>query len=103
MHCWPNPGHAVAEISRVLKPGGLFIGSDVLDAPAPLGAWLGNDTLVRPLRCLDPFVFALRRSFRRGSESELRGLFGMMGLQYFKCQRSWRYIMWSVQKPGKAD
>lgn len=39
----------VAEISRVLKPGGIFIGSTFLKASAPLGQLLNNDDLVRPL------------------------------------------------------
>jgi SAM-dependent methyltransferase len=39
----------VAEISRVLKPGGVFIGSTFLKASAPLGQLLNNDDLVRPL------------------------------------------------------
>lgn len=38
----------VAEISRVLKPGGLFVASTFLQSLAPLGQILGDD-VVRPL------------------------------------------------------
>jgi ubiquinone/menaquinone biosynthesis C-methylase UbiE len=36
MHCWPSPSAAVAEISRVLKPGGVFAASTFLDPTAML-------------------------------------------------------------------
>lgn len=38
----------LAEISRVLRPGGVFVASTFLKAAAPLGAILGDDA-VRPL------------------------------------------------------
>ena len=39
----------VAEISRVLKPGGMFVASTFLKASAPLGQLFNNDDLFRPL------------------------------------------------------
>jgi ubiquinone/menaquinone biosynthesis C-methylase UbiE len=48
IHCWPNPQAALAEISRVLRPGGVFVASTFLNAVAPLGQLLG-DELVAPL------------------------------------------------------
>ena len=29
LHCWPEPTLAIAEISRVLRPGGAFIGISI--------------------------------------------------------------------------
>lgn len=49
IHCWPNPQAALAEISRVLRPGGVFVASTFMVAAAPLGQLLGSDDLVRPL------------------------------------------------------
>eukprot|EP00879_Flechtneria_rotunda_P025475 GHRR01027074.1.p1 GENE.GHRR01027074.1~~GHRR01027074.1.p1 ORF type:complete len:347 (+),score=95.89 GHRR01027074.1:669-1709(+) len=48
IHCWPNPQAAMAEISRVLKPGGVFVASTFLTPFAPLGELIG-DKIVRPL------------------------------------------------------
>lgn len=54
-----------AEISRVLKPGGVFVGSTFLKVSAPLGQILNNDDLVRPLN-------AVRHSSLRICKSETR-------------------------------
>ena len=40
---------ALAEISRVLAPGGVFVASTFMDAGAPLGQIIGDEA-VRPLR-----------------------------------------------------
>jgi hypothetical protein len=46
--CRPNPQAAMAEVSRVLKPGGVFVASTFLTPLAPLGELIGDST-VRPL------------------------------------------------------
>lgn len=48
IHCWPNPQAAMAEISRVLKPGGVFVASTFLTPFAPLGELVGDST-IRPI------------------------------------------------------
>lgn len=45
----PHSQAALAEISRVLRPGGVFVASTFLNATAPLGQILGNDEILRPL------------------------------------------------------
>jgi ubiquinone/menaquinone biosynthesis C-methylase UbiE len=41
MHCWPSPSAAVAEISRVLRPGGVFVASTFMDPTSMLGDVFG--------------------------------------------------------------
>ena len=46
----------MAEISRVLKPGGVFVASTILSAVSPLGQLIGDDN-TRFLTQLDPMLF----------------------------------------------
>jgi len=96
IHCWPNPQAAMAEISRVLAPGGVFVASTFLVSSAPLGQALGNDDLVRPLNQLD---MPVRNQYKWWEEDELRDLCTAVGLQAFDRQRSWRFIMFTARKP----
>ncbi|KZV28912.1 hypothetical protein F511_13707 [Dorcoceras hygrometricum] len=53
LHCWPSPSAAVAEISRVLKPGGIFVATTYI-----LDGLVSYAPLRRPLRqaCLLVFI-----------------------------------------------
>lgn len=104
IHCWPNPTAALAEISRVLAPGGVFVGSTFLDGTAPLGELIGNDALVAPLKAFDPTQRVVSSQYRWWSEPELRDLCASVGLEGFERQRRMRFILWSVRKPqGSGD
>ena len=59
---------ALAEISRVLAPGGVFVASTFLTASAPLGQVLGDD-LVRPLSQVRRLWVGVGEGGRRGSGS----------------------------------
>ena len=62
-----------AEISRVLRPGGVLVASTFLKVAAPLGAVLGDD-VVRPLnQVLNPPVAVNNLAVSRFVCSELCG------------------------------
>ena len=101
VHCWPNPALAFAEIARVLKPGGRFIGSTFLLSASPLGQALGNDALVRPLFDLERQRGPMSQQggiVRFWEEQELRDLADFAGLKAFTCERSNRFIMFCATK-----
>lgn len=94
MHCWPNPAAAMAEISRVLAPGGVFVASTFLKPFAPLGQVVG-DNLVRPLNQ----ATSSQTTYRWWEEQELRDLCATVGLQDFQRIRKDRFILFTVRKP----
>lgn len=103
IHCWPAPTVAVAEISRVLKPGGVFVASTFLVPTAPLGEVIGDD-LVQPLSKVlgdNGFGFGAgrERSFRWWAEQELRDLCSQSGLVDFQRVRKQQFILFTARKP----
>ncbi|XP_037464343.1 uncharacterized methyltransferase At2g41040, chloroplastic-like isoform X2 [Triticum dicoccoides] len=94
IHCWPSPSNAIAEISRVLKPGGVFVATTFLSTPTNSGP-LSIDAL-RPLRQI---VGPVNSSYNFFTEGELEDLCRSCGLINYssKVQRS--FIMFSGQKP----
>ncbi|CAH9067376.1 unnamed protein product [Cuscuta epithymum] len=92
LHCWSSPSLAVAEISRVLRPGGLFVATTYI---------------VDGIYSLIPFLRPLRQNFAQVSgshiflnENELEDLCTVCGLVRFKCIRNGRFIMLFAMKPS---
>uniref|UniRef100_A0A453T5V6 Methyltransferase type 11 domain-containing protein n=2 Tax=Aegilops tauschii subsp. strangulata TaxID=200361 RepID=A0A453T5V6_AEGTS len=94
IHCWPSPSNAIAEISRVLKPGGVFVATTFLSTPTNSG--LFSIDALKPLRQI---VGPVNSSYNFFIEGELEDLCRSCGLVNYssKVQRS--FIMFSRQKP----
>ncbi|KAG6554796.1 hypothetical protein Mapa_003816 [Marchantia paleacea] len=91
IHCWPNMQSSVAEISRVLKPGGIFVASTFITPNIP-----GLDETLKPLR---ETVNLLQLQFRWFAESDLRSLVESCGFTNWQAYRRGRYILFSASKP----
>ncbi|XP_010416783.1 PREDICTED: uncharacterized methyltransferase At1g78140, chloroplastic isoform X2 [Camelina sativa] len=91
LHCWPSPSSAVAEISRVLRPGGVFVATTFI-----------YDGLFSFI----PFLKNFRQEIMRYSgahvflsERELEDLCTACGLVGFTRVRNGPFIMLSATKP----
>ncbi|XP_028757423.1 uncharacterized methyltransferase At1g78140, chloroplastic isoform X3 [Neltuma alba] len=92
IHCWPSPSAAVAEISRVLRPGGVFVATTyILDGPF---------SFVPFLRELRQNIRQVSGSFITLSERELEDLCTGCGLVRFSCIRNGPFVMFSAAKPN---
>ncbi|CAO2201697.1 unnamed protein product [Urochloa humidicola] len=90
IHCWPSPACAVAEISRVFRPGGVFVASTfVADVIPPAIPILGIGR---------PYISQVTGNNIFLSEVELEDLCKACGLVNFKFVRSGFYIMFSATK-----
>lgn len=82
IHCWPSPENAVAEVARVLRPGGVF----VLSTFRPRGPLYGAGA---------------NTAYRFWEEEELRTLTRQCGLVDFQAiTREPAFIMVRVRKPN---
>eukprot|EP01018_Ginkgo_biloba_P015496 Gb_36218 [translate_table: standard] len=94
LHCWPSPSTAVAEISRILKPGGVFVATTFV-----------LSGLVDSLAAFD-IVKTLRRAVQQVTgtssyltERELKDLCKTCGLVDYSCIRRRAFIMIYARKP----
>ncbi|CAM6040205.1 unnamed protein product [Sphagnum compactum] len=92
IHCWPQPTMSVAEICRVLKPGGVFVASTFL-VPIPPSPLAG---IFMPIRRT---IMQLGLPFQWWTESEVRGITEACGLVGWQSIRRGAYIVFAVHKP----
>jgi ubiquinone/menaquinone biosynthesis C-methylase UbiE len=89
LHCWPSPSSAVAEISRVLRPGGVFVATTFV-----LSGILDSD-IVKPLRQ----AMKATTTTSYFTERELKDLCKTCGLVDYSCIRRQAFVMISARKP----
>ncbi|CAH2067792.1 unnamed protein product [Thlaspi arvense] len=93
LHCWPSPSSAVAEISRVLRPGGVFVATTfIYDGPFSFIPFLKN-IRQEVMRYSGGHIFL--------SERELEDLCRACGLVGFTRVRNGPFIMLSATKPSR--
>ncbi|CAO2841094.1 unnamed protein product [Amaranthus hypochondriacus] len=87
LHCWPSPSNAIAEITRVLRSGGVFVGTTFLRYTS------STPPLLRPLR------ERIVQTYSYLIESEIEDLCKSCGLVNYSCKVQQSFIIFSAQKP----
>ncbi|KAK6944418.1 Methyltransferase type 11 [Dillenia turbinata] len=87
LHCWPSPSNAVAEINRILRSGGVFVGTTFLRYTSSTPA------IVRSLRG------RVLQNYTYLTEEEIEDLCTSCGLINYSSKVRQAFIMFSVQKP----
>lgn len=107
IHCWPNAEIAVAEIARILKPGGIFCGTTFLDPVSGfVGQFVGDNTPVGPIvrRLRDARANAVNIGndgvVRQWTEPELKATLENAGFVDFQRDRNWQYILYCGRRPS---
>jgi ubiquinone/menaquinone biosynthesis C-methylase UbiE len=88
LHCLPGPAAAVAEMARVLRPGGVLRGSAVVTGAGPR-----QDLLIALLRRLGDFGAP-------GTLADLHGWLGAAGLDAAEVTATGALARFSAVKPG---
>nr|XP_023921158.1 uncharacterized methyltransferase At2g41040, chloroplastic-like [Quercus suber]POF25077.1 putative methyltransferase at2g41040, chloroplastic [Quercus suber] len=87
LHCWPSPSNAIAEITRILRSGGVFVGTTFLryNSSTP---WI-----IRSLRERS------RQNYIYLTEEEIKDVCTSCGLTNYSSKVQQYFIMFSAQKP----
>jgi SAM-dependent methyltransferase len=82
LHAYDDPEQVFREIARVLRPGGIYVGSTFAEAPTLLGRWM-----------------ARAAGIRRFDPPELRAWLGRIGLSEFEELRLGGAFVFRARKP----
>lgn len=106
IHCWPEPRAAVAEIARVLEPGGTFCGTTFLTPRLPFADDATQQAVDAAVRELTEAVTGRvggTRGFRQWNKADLKELCAECGLVDFDCDVRDGFIFYSAKKPEAYD
>ncbi|XP_022751662.1 uncharacterized methyltransferase At2g41040, chloroplastic-like isoform X2 [Durio zibethinus] len=87
LHCWSSPSNAVAEISRILRSGGVFVGSTFLRYTSST-PWI-----------IRPFRERILQNYNYLTEEEIEDLCTSCGLTNYTKNVQQYFIIFSAQKP----
>ncbi|KAK1550557.1 hypothetical protein Q3G72_020976 [Acer saccharum] len=87
LHCWPSPSNAVAEISRTLRSGGVFVGTTFLRYTSST-PWIQRTLRERILQ-----------GYSYLTEEEIEDLCTSCGLSNYTSKVEQSFIMFTAQKP----
>lgn len=87
LHCWPSALNAIAEITRILRSGGVFVGTTFLRYRS------STPPILRPLR---ERIF---QGYNYLTEEEIEDLCKSCGLVNYSSKVQQSFIMFSGQKP----
>ncbi|XP_043702497.1 uncharacterized methyltransferase At2g41040, chloroplastic [Telopea speciosissima] len=90
LHCWPSPSNAVSEICRILRSGGVFVGTTFLSNAF-------NNSFLRPYR--QTILQLENSSYSYLTENEIEDLCTSCGLTNYSSKVQQSFIMFSAQKP----
>lgn len=88
LHCWPSPSNAIAEICRILRSSGVFVGTTFL-----------RYTAATPWIAL-PFRQRILGSYAYFTEEEIKDLCTSCGLTNYQSKVQQSFIMFSAEKPS---
>ncbi|KAL8265424.1 hypothetical protein R6Q59_023554 [Mikania micrantha] len=82
LHCWPSPSNAIAEINRILRSGGVFVGTTFLRSTSSTPAILRSFDRVHTWFFLHLLNFFLQSIFSNPTNSHAMSGFSRYGYDY---------------------